>query len=43
MIRLLAVLFLLSGVVGFLVPPSPVLGQHPEIVPQTATLVAENN
>lgn len=40
MIRLLAVLFLLSGVVGFLVPPSPVLGQHPEIVPQTATLVA---
>jgi len=40
MIRLLAVLFLLGDVVGFLVPPSPTLGQHPEIVPQNATLVA---
>jgi len=40
MIRLLAVLFLLGGVVGFLGSPSPALGQHPEIVPQTATLVA---
>jgi hypothetical protein len=40
MIRLLAVLFLLGAVVGFLGSPSPALGQHAEIVPQTATLVA---
>src|SRR4030095_2000365 len=40
MIRLLAALFLLGGVVSFLGSPSPALGQHPEIVPQTATLVA---
>jgi hypothetical protein len=39
MIRLLAALFLLGSVV-FLVPPSPAFGQHPEITPQTATLVA---
>ena len=40
MIRLLAALFLLGSVVGFPGSPSPALGQHPEIVPQTATLVA---
>jgi hypothetical protein len=40
MIRLLAALFLLGSTVGFLVPPSRALGQHPEIVPQNATLVA---
>jgi hypothetical protein len=39
MIRLLAALFLLGSVV-FLVPPSPAFGQHPEITPQNATLVA---
>lgn len=40
MTRLLAALFLLGAVVGFLGSPSPALGQHAEIVPQTATLVA---
>jgi len=40
MIRLLAALFLLVSAVGFLVPPLPVFGQHPEITPQNATLVA---
>jgi hypothetical protein len=39
MIRL-AALFLLGYTMGFLVPPSPALGQHPEITPQNATLVA---
>jgi hypothetical protein len=40
MIRLLAALFLLGAVVGFPGLPSRALGQHPEIVPQNATLVA---
>lgn len=40
MIRLLGALFLLGVVVGFLGSPAPALGQHPEITPQTATLVA---
>jgi hypothetical protein len=40
MIRLLATLFLLGSVVGILGSPSPAFGQHPEITPQNATLVA---
>src|SRR5258705_8686479 len=39
MIRLLA-LFLLGSTVGFFARPSRALGQHPEITPQIATLVA---
>jgi hypothetical protein len=40
MIRLLAALFLLGAVAGFLSSASPALGRHAEIIPQTATLVA---
>jgi hypothetical protein len=40
MIRKLAALFLMAAFVGFLGSPSPALGQHTEIIPQTATLAA---
>ena len=40
MIRKVAALFLLAAFVGFLKSASPALGQHAEILPQTATLVA---
>jgi hypothetical protein len=43
MFRLLAALFLLGSVVGILGSPPPALGQHAEILPQYATLVARRD